>query len=139
MLKVGFTGTQQGMSSQQLAWLKRSLSLIDEEFEFHQGDCVGADAEAAELVARNFEGAIIHSHPPDNPSKRAFMPAHVIHEEKPYLERNRDIVDASDVLIGMPKGFEEVRSGTWATIRDARKKGKRRRVILPDGKRNKGD
>ncbi len=55
-------------------------------------------------------------------------------ESKPYLERNRDIVDASEVLIACPSTREEVmRSGTWATVRYARKKGMKITLIFRDG------
>jgi len=43
--------------------------------------------------------------------------------EKTYLERNLDIVKNSSLLIACPinKNKEELRSGTWSTIRKARK------------------
>ena len=42
--------------------------------------------------------------------------------EKEYIERNHDVVDTCDLLIAMPNTeLEVVRSGTWATIRYARK------------------
>ena len=45
---------------------------------------------------------------------------------KPYLKRNEDIVNKCDVLIACPidKNKEILRSGTWATIRKARKLNK---------------
>jgi hypothetical protein len=50
------------------------------------------------------------------------------------LERNTEIVKACDVLIATPKEQDEVlRSGTWATIRRARKYDKKLAVIFPDG------
>jgi len=53
---------------------------------------------------------------------------------KPYLERNHNIVDESELLIACPKSKEEeLRSGTWATVRYARKKGVRIILIYPDG------
>ena len=53
---------------------------------------------------------------------------------KGYLDRNHDIVDAADVLIAAPSGTtEKRRSGTWATVRYARKLGRTICVVLPDG------
>jgi hypothetical protein len=52
---------------------------------------------------------------------------------KPPLDRNRDIVDAVDVLLVGPKGPEELRSGTWSCVRYARRKGVRRVIFWPDG------
>ena len=41
-------------------------------------------------------------------------------------------MNASDFLIGMPKSeFEELRSGTWATIRYAKKIGIKVMIIFP--------
>ncbi len=54
--------------------------------------------------------------------------------KKPYLARNRDIVNAADVLIAGPGGMEEImRSGTWATVRYARKKQKPVIIVYPNG------
>lgn len=44
--------------------------------------------------------------------------------DKPYLERNANIVEESSILIACPidKNEEEWRSGTWSTVRKARKR-----------------
>lgn len=44
-------------------------------------------------------------------------------DEKPYLQRNLDIIKNSSILIACPvnKNKEELRSGTWSTIRRAKK------------------
>lgn len=73
-------------------------------------------------------------HPPKDESKRAFSIADEVRGAKPYLQRNKDIVDETDVLIATPKGNEEeLRSGVWATIRYARKQKKKIVIIFPDG------
>lgn len=66
---------------------------------------------------------IIHIYPPNNPSLRAFNKADILMDEKPYLERNLNIVKNSDILIACPidKNQEILRSGTWSTIRQAKK------------------
>lgn len=135
-IKLGFTGTQRGMSEFQ----KEALRHILDGFrkykynafaqEFHHGDCIGADEEA-HFIAHSL-GIPIHIHPPQAWHKRAHcanksapMYDIVTYGVKPYLERNHDIVDACDVLIAAPGGDKEVlRSGTWATIRYAMKQGK---------------
>jgi hypothetical protein len=54
--------------------------------------------------------------------------------EGEHLVRDHDIVDAADVLIAMPEGMKEyLRSGTWATVRSTRKRGKRIILVYPDG------
>lgn len=54
-------------------------------------------------------------------------------DRKPNLVRNKDIVESTDVLLACPKGPEELRSGTWSTVRLARKQGKRVVIFWPDG------
>lgn len=94
---------------------------------------MGADAEAANVAYTM--GIPVISFPPDNPYKRAFF--RNVSEERfpaPHLERNRAIVDYTDIMVAAPKGFrEEVRSGTWYTVRYARKIGKRCIIVHPDG------
>lgn len=128
--KIGFTGTQVGMTWRQRQTLRR---LLPWGKDFHHGDCVGSDAQAHDIA--HFQGLLITIHPPENLSKRAFKSAHTILPPKPYLDRNKDIVDACEVLIATPSGKDELlRSGTWSTVRYARKLGKHILIIFPDGK-----
>jgi hypothetical protein len=103
--------------------------------EFHHGDCIGADAEAANIFRLCISPNILVSHPPLNPSKRAYVLSAEVRPEKEYLERNQDIVNETAFLIACPKEFagEELRSGTWSTVRYARKVGKRVTIVRPDG------
>lgn len=65
---------------------------------------------------------------------RSYCQGDVIKEEKEYIQRNHDIVDDSDMLIAFPSTMNEIlRSGTWATIRYAKKRGKMVLIIFPDG------
>lgn len=135
---ISFTGTQQGMTQVQERRVGRLLVYRKGEGEqfVHHGDCVGSDAQM-HLLALKF-GYKVHLHPPDNPSKRAFCEEGVVRSwpMKPYLERNTDIAEAGDVLIATPKEYQEVlRSGTWSTIRRARKQWIPIFIIFPDGSR----
>lgn len=101
--------------------------------EFHHGDCIGADAQAHQIATALRVWRVVH--PPEDANKRAlcfgdrYMPA------KPYLVRNREIVDVSDLLIAAIKeDAEELRSGTWSTIRYARKTRKPVLIISPSGR-----
>lgn len=137
IMGVGFTGTQRGMTVQQeKAFCDYLYGLYDTygRNEFHHGDCAGADAEAHDIALKI--GFLIVIHPPLNSWKRArCVDAAIVKEPKPYLERNWDIVDETDMLIATPRGFEEeLRSGTWATIRYALKRSKPITIIYPDGK-----
>lgn len=131
-MKIGFTGTQKGMNIYQKELFLSILSAVkDETNSFHHGDCIGADKEAHDLVDARidrwlFKGVIV-IHPPSDSKKRAFCTTTEIYmrKPKPYIERNKDIVNEIDILIACPKSpKEELRSGTWATIRYARKQGK---------------
>lgn len=135
-LRAGFTGTQNGMTVKQYGTFAKLINRL-KPTEFHHGDCIGSDETATFMVwrFRCTENTIIVGHPPDKNNKRAFSFADVWMEPKPYLERNTDIVSDTDYLIATPGGFEEeLRSGTWSTIRRARKQNKRQFIIYPDGK-----
>lgn len=52
----------------------------------------------------------------------------------PYLERNAAIVQSTLELIATPgETVEQVRSGTWATIRQARRRRRPTTIVWPDG------
>ncbi len=127
-MKIGFTGTQTGLSPDQRGTLYVYAATCSIKDEFHHGDCIGADAEAHDIFGLMDVPIVIH--PPVNEAKRAFRKGTVL-PAKDYLARNHDIVDACDVLIACPSGKEKLRSGTWATIRYARKIGKPVRIIEP--------
>jgi hypothetical protein len=146
MIRIGFTGTQKGMTIlQSSAIIKLFTVLCDSqpgrmcapdfvEAEFHMGDCIGADKRFWELCQALPPTKRLIGHIPDNNSKRAFCKYDEERKPKPYLERNHDIVDESDYLIATPgERTEQVRSGTWATVRYARKKKKKIILIYPDG------
>lgn len=136
-MRIGFTGTADGMTKEQ----ERSLSVLFDRYlpveEFHHGDCVGADAQAHNLFVFKFGDKIPPIiHPPEDDKKRAYCRTKPdnIREPKPYLDRNHDIVDETDYLIATPKTTQEIiRSGTWATVRYARRMGKRIFIIWPNG------
>lgn len=126
-MRVGWTSTQAGMTQNQKNALHEFLDVRGRYLaEFHHGDCIGGDSEAHNIVTDRQFGATIRIHPPTDPKKRAFCIA--LWENftpRPYLQRNRDIVDMTDVLIATPRTTEEVlRSGTWATVRYAKKIGR---------------
>lgn len=136
-MNIGVTATREGLTAAQAEAFRKLLGSLMQgtpavTYYLHQGDCVGGDAECS-AIAREL-GCKIASHPPTIDRHRAFVPADVEMPPKPYLERNEDIVDQTEVLVAMPKGYEEEqRSGTWATIRYCHKKGRRPWVIWPDG------
>lgn len=131
-MKVGFTGTREGMTEAQKLGLKALLPVHDAYSQFHYGDCVGADAQARDVAAGM--GMWLVSHPPDKDVLRAFTKADETREPKPYLERNKFIVMETERMIAAPRCFvESVKGGTWSTVRYARKLGRPIIIIWPDG------
>lgn len=139
-MKVGFTGTQAGTTLKQrgelhrwLHRLRRWSDIIEEEAEFCHGLCIGADAEAHEIVRAL--GYYIDGRPSTVAGKTAAIPRdHFRHLYQPLapLIRNHDIVDWCDVLICCPRERREVqRSGTWATWRYASEKGRTIVQVFP--------
>lgn len=129
-IHVGFTGTSKhGMTVNQISVLTALLTGSD--FVLHHGDCIGAD-EGAHRLARMLGGKII-IHPPLAGSKQAHCRnADIVRPRQPYLVRNEDIVRECDVLVAAPNELtEQRRSGTWATIRYARKAGKPVVILEP--------
>jgi hypothetical protein len=133
-MRVGFTGTRHGITPDQYAALRDWLD-EHEVTAAHHGCAVGADEAFAVLASR----AAIHvvGHPPDNDrlvSERALLCNDECRDPEPYLVRNRAIIDACDVLLACPRGTaEEQRSGTWSTIRYARRCRRRLVIIWPNG------
>ncbi len=102
--------------------------------DFHHGDCVGADDEAATIADAN--GAYVVCHPPIENKLRAFNPCSLnVRPAKTHFARNRDIVNETDLLIATPcEDKQQAFGGTWRTITYAMKVGKPVKVIWPDGR-----
>lgn len=136
-LEIGFTGTQFGMTEHQIRAVKTLVERL-QPIKWHHGDCIGADAQSHDIVRevatqtrRKIEIAI---HPPEDDRKRAFKKGDELRSVAEYLERNRDIVDETSILIATPKSIrEELRSGTWYTIRYARREKKGLIIVYPTG------
>lgn len=138
-MKIGFTGTQAGITPPQFDLLVEVLQELHEVTEAHHGDCIGADREFAVIIdalCLQVDGftAHLHCHPPEDSKKRAFTQYQVSYPKKPFLVRNQNIVNATEILIACPKGMnEELRSGTWATVRFARKQKGVVVILWPNG------
>ena len=123
-LCIGFTGTQAGLTPKAVEILTSNLRSYREDhhfINFRHGDCVGADAQAHDIAMALGFTVIIH--PPLINSMRAHKKGHQWHPARPYLERNKNIVRGCHLLVACPKDSmnEELRSGTWSTVRFARK------------------
>ena len=132
-MKVGFTGSRNSMSNKQVNIFKQITKTLDIT-EFHHGGCIGSD-EIADAIVKNVKKGkqlktIIHlSYKKD----KANIKADIEIKPAPYLERNKDIVDQSEILIATPRNKETFNSGTWTTIRYARKKNIPIYIIKPNG------
>lgn len=105
--------------------------------EVHHGQCVGADAEV-HSIALEMAVPLIVVHPSDDEALSARLPASRACSDIVYLEpasplrRNKAIARLVDTLIAAPGTAEEqARSGTWFTIRFARRLGNVEVIVLP--------
>jgi hypothetical protein len=88
--------------------------------EFHHGDCKGVDVQAAKIVQDRIGIDKIICHPPISNRHRAHFGGGTILKPRRYLTRDHDIVDAVGLLIAVTWEYtEQLRSGTWATVRYA--------------------
>lgn len=133
VIKIGFTGNRNGLNNIQKEEIHIILDKYDDIIVSH-GDCIGADSDFHKLCieyrnehnSNKQKNLIIHIYPPNKSILRGFNKGDILMTEKPYLERNLDIINNSDIIIACPidKTKEELRSGTWSTIRQAKKLNK---------------
>ena len=130
---IGFTGTSTPLPTPQVNGLISVLTRLRKEYLWmNNGDCIYAD-EIAGKIWQYFAGKV-WLRPPDNPKKRAFLDSDECDQPAPYMKRNQTIVDNSSLLVCTPSTMDEVlRSGTWATIRKARKAVIPIIYVYPDG------
>ena len=130
---VSFTGTREGMTPAQKIKVGNVLMSTSIK-EAHHGDCLGADFDFHNLLLLHLIPCEIHIHPPIISDLRAYCKGNVTYEPLPYLTRNVNMVRACHLLIATPKDYcEEHRSGTWYTVRQSRKRHKKRLIVWPDG------
>lgn len=135
-MKIGFTGTRNGCTPDQFETLVNLLHAARIDSHFHHGDCIGADAEAARAAWE--DGYYVVCHPPLDDSCQAHTTHnHEWRTNKTHFARNREIVNATEMLIACPQYMEpitkETKGGTAYTVNYARKQGKPVTIIRPDG------
>ncbi len=135
-MRVSFTGTRAGMTPWQSQLFTKWVSERRESIvSFAHGCCSGSDVDAHRLVREICGKSVFIAVFPSTAKTRASIPddANYVAAPKPPLDRDRDIVgNGSDVLLATPKEIREVvRSGTWATVRYARKKKVRVEIFYP--------
>jgi hypothetical protein len=138
-LIIGFTGSREGMTPEQFDSTHKTIQayqIITPKIVAHHGVCIGADLHFHKIC--EILSIYTIGHPGIRPDGKCFTRASCQCNElrlpKPFAARDRDIVDVSDILMATPSGWkEEIRSGTWATIRYARKVHHRIVIVWPDG------
>lgn len=139
MESVGFTGTRKGMTYFQKSKVEEVLQLLKNKgfWVAHHGVCIGSDADFHDLATKVGFWMVGH---PGVDSKggvvyRATLKCGSLCPEKYFPIRDKDIVEASERMIATPSGKAEIYrwSGTWLTIRIARKAKVPTIIIFPDG------
>lgn len=149
-MRLAFTGTRKGMTESQQKALHQAIiesGLTYENAHAHtavHGACKGADIEfnqiCLSLGIRQFE--FFPSNDRSTNSVEACLQQHrtlrytgvevTLHLEQKPLDRNWEIVRGADILFAAPKeDYEVLRSGTWSTVRIARKLGVPYKIIEP--------
>ena len=138
---IGFTGTLKGTTLPQKNKLHELLQYYVPESVVH-GGAWGSDHDFdTTCLMHGIFGDVIHIWP-GSEEREKFWREHRqkqgtplwMEEWQPPLSRNRDIVREATVMLATPKlDHEEIRSGTWATIRHTRHMSKPLHIIWPDG------
>lgn len=133
-MKLGFTGTRDGMTEAQRATFTDLVKRLLPS-HFGHGDCIGSDDQAATIVDEVVPDVYITCYPPIDDDLRANNTHHdEIRKPKTYFARNRDIVDENDAMVATPREMShQSRGGTWYTVDYAKKKGKEVYIVYPDG------
>ena len=139
MPKISMTGTRSTgtLTQKQLVNFRQLMVEYRDKGYTHlnHGDCVGADALAHDIAIEL--GLQIVVYPPDEMKYRANCKGVkvTIRPVASYRNRNQAIVNNGDVLLVLPKhNHEQHRSGTWMTVRMARKVDLPMMICYPDGR-----
>jgi len=131
-MKIGFTGTRNGMSPMQLSCVRAIIQMHATDRRHiivtgAHGGCVGADAEFHSICMEYEIDRIIHPgySTKDRDSKKfsadLFIGRRdVVLSPLPFLARNREIVETTDFMIACPESPLPSTGGTWYTVNYAR-------------------
>ena len=129
---IGVTATRDGLTALQTKWLLEFLEK-NRALTLHHGDCIGGDNEIATMFSNH--GSYVIAFPGSTVHKRALCKANdLTFPWSDNLVRNRFIVNHVELLLAFPNSVSELqRSGTWFTIRYARKQRIPMFIINPNG------
>jgi hypothetical protein len=128
-MKIGVTGTREGMNDSQRSQI---ISFLEKHkgSELHHGDCRGVDVQVA-AIAKEL-GYKIVCHPPKLTEQQGHFGGDEIREPAGYLQRDRAIVDETEILLVVPLQNErQDKGGTWYTYDYALKTGKTVHMCYP--------
>jgi hypothetical protein len=137
-MHIGISGSRHGFATRSQEQRFKEFSSHFELFEtdgglpvLHHGDCTGIDEQVFYFLKG--WGWRTVGHPPIESKHRAYLESDETKEPREYMTRNMQIVRDIDYLIAIPSGKEDERrrSGTWATVRMARRARRLIKVILP--------
>jgi hypothetical protein len=147
-ISIGITGTRHKPSNKQLHSLgllmTTTLNTVVGIREIHHGCAVGID-ETAHYIAKSIAGVMVYGHPGigwngESPYRMAIDTREFdgLYTIDTYGKRNLAIVRAAQLLIACPRYPESdalsKRSGTWQTIRMARRATTPVILVIPDGR-----
>lgn len=142
---IAVTATRQGLTLQQKHTLEKLLDILPRaetltQFQVYHGAALGGDQQVAEIFHRRraeLGVSRIVAFPSDIPTQvsiRSLMLSDEKKEPAPPLARNATMVRDAWLVLAFPaRATEEVRSGTWATIRNARRWGLYHMIVWPNG------
>lgn len=121
-LAIGVTATRKGITLYQSRQAQRWLEMLRPySYRFHHGNCRGGDIDLATIAARLDYFLIAHPSNLKTYNDKTFGLNNRVLDAQPPLDRNQVIVQRVDLLLVCPKTMgEEMRSGTWFTVRRAR-------------------
>ncbi len=134
-MKLGFTGTQLGMSPLQFERVEQEVfGFMPDEAD--HGMCVGSDTQFHGIVRSLFSPreCKIVGHPPTKQGNAVMdLDCDELMPVGDYIVRDKAIVNRTERMIATPYCPEIIRSGTWTTVRYARKLGRPVTIVWPDG------
>ena len=129
-MKIGVTGTREGANEAQLLTVIKFMESLGPNHELHHGDCKGVDVQVA--AAARARGWRIVCHPPKSTETQGHFGGDEVREPLGYLQRDRNIVDATELLLVVPlQNKWQPKGGTWYTHDYAVKKGKTVELFYP--------
>ena len=107
-IKLGFTGTLQGMSDAQRIAVRSIVNAVQMSItSVHHGDCIGSDWDFHRIIRQDFSNIGVCRHPPIAENYRAYCDWDWTQIPEEYLTRDREIVHHSTIMLATPFELRE--------------------------------